>query len=309
MELADHEAEIRASVAAHQDRRSCLRRRRGRGPGRADRRGNRQADRRPARAARRGRGARPDPRARSVARIRSVPWARGVPWARSVPWRQVRSLGQVRDPGAKVRSLGQVRSPGVEVRADRRVRTARVSGLPGTPWVSGISRGIRDIRGIRATRGPAPPPGYDGPPPVKPGRCRTAERGDHGHRLGVDTRRPGHGDRVARRPSCCAGGHGPARLGRHRRHQHCLRPAPLTAPGPLPPERRPWRESRRPERLGSLVRPDGAQQAVVAALPQRPDLREACRPESVDVGGEQRRFRAVMAGLHLTALAFGDVIS
>ena len=58
-----------------------------------------------------------------------------------------------------------------------------------------------------------------------------------------------------------------------------------------------------------LVRPDGAQQAVIAALSQRPDLREACCPESVDVGGELRRFRTVMAGFHLTALAFGDMIS
>jgi hypothetical protein len=52
---------------------------------------------------------------------------------------------------------------------------------------------------------------------------------------------------------------------------------------------------------------DGAEQAVVAALPQRADFGETGLGERLDVGGELVRFAAVVPGVHAAARAFGDV--
>jgi ATP-dependent Clp protease ATP-binding subunit ClpC len=52
---------------------------------------------------------------------------------------------------------------------------------------------------------------------------------------------------------------------------------------------------------------DGAQQAVVAALPQRADFGETGLGERLDVGGELVRFAAVVPGVHAAARALGDV--
>src|SRR5262249_34954544 len=102
------------------------------------------------------------------------------------------------------------------------VRPAGVSGPAGLPWISGASGASRG----RAAAG-VPGPG-GGATHVD---SRAPQRGLYGDRAGVHgVRRPGHGDRVARAHARSPGDHGPADLGRHRRHQHRLCPAALTYP-------------------------------------------------------------------------------